>query len=176
MGKIKTPEKAKLICGMITSSKNFFKNAEEKLSLKFGKIDFESEVLPFVHTDYYESEFGKNLLRKFISFEELINQDNSAEIKIFTNKTEEEFSVDKKRKINLDAGIITLSKLILFSTKDYYHRIYLNKGIYAEITLFFKDKTYQPFPWTYPDYKTQEYINIFNQIRKIYSEQLKINL
>ena len=77
------------------------------------------------------------------------------------------------RIINIDPGYLDLSKLILASTKDYKHRIYLTKGIYAEVTLFYQDKTFCPWEWTYPDYKTGEYIEIFNRIRQIYAEQIK---
>jgi hypothetical protein len=173
MGEIKIPNNVKLIVGMISCSVNIFKNAEKKLKLKFGKIDFESEVLPFNHTDYYKKEFGENLLRKFLSFEKLIKPDELYNIKIFTNKLEKKTSIENKRRINLDPGYISLSKLILASTKDYYHRIYIKSGIYAEVTLHYKNKTFNSFQWTYPDYKTKEYIEIFNKIREIYHNQIK---
>jgi hypothetical protein len=72
-----------------------------------------------------------------------------------------------KRTLNLDPGYLSLAKVVLASTKDYSHRLYLGRGIYGEVTLFFKDKSYNPYPWTYPDYRTPEYINFFNQMRKI---------
>lgn len=173
MGKIKQPQMVKFIVGMITQDKNFFEIAQAQMTKLFGKIDFESEILPFTHTNYYEKEFGKDLLRKFVSFENLILPDELSKRKIATNKIEDELSENNKRKINLDPGYVSFSKLVLASTKDYFHRIYLGDGIYAEVTLFYKDKTFNPFLWTYPDYKTPEYINIFNHIREIYSKCLK---
>jgi len=79
------------------------------------------------------------------------------------------------RSINIDPGYLDLARLVLASTKDYKHRIYLNKGIYAEVTLFYQDRTFQPWQWTYPDYKTPEYIAIFNKIRDILILQIKGN-
>ncbi len=72
------------------------------------------------------------------------------------------------RLINIDPGYVDLAKLVLASTKDYAHRIYLRKGIFAEITLSYRGNSFSPNDWTYPDYRSAEYIGIFNQIRKLY--------
>ena len=173
MGKIKRHQPVKLIIGFIYKEDDIFNKAKAILEKWFGKIDYESQALAFIHTDYYETEFGKNLKRKFISFQNLIQPQNLPKIKITTNTIEKKISKNGMRSINIDPGYLDMAKLILASTKDYKHRVYLNKGIYAEITLFYQDKTFRPWQWTYPDYKTQEYIAIFNQIRQIYVEQIK---
>ena len=172
MGKTKKHTPVKLIVGFIFQEKTILKKAEAALRRNFGKIDFQSETLVFNHTDYYKKEFGNNLLRKFISFQKLVNPETLAEIKLSTNKIEENFSKSGLRRINIDPGDLDLSKLVLATTKDYSHRIYLKKGIYAEVTLFFKSKRFQPWPWTYPDYRTGEYAGIFNEIRNIYARTL----
>lgn len=172
MGKLKKLEKVKLIIGIIAQENNLHL-ADEKIKDTLGEIDFESEILPFTHTDYYEEEFGGNLYRKFISFKRLIYPDELSKCKIITNEIEEILSSNNKREINLDPGYLSLSKLVLASTKDYSHRIYIGDDIFAEITLFYKDKTFQPTPWTYPDYRTKDYIDIFNHIREIYKKCLK---
>jgi len=181
MGKIKEHPPVKLITGMITGSgvalsrQDLFDSAQNRLSEKFGEIDFESSVLPFDYTNYYEAEIGKNLLRKFVSFENLIQPDELAEVKVFTNELETQcfFPDTTNRQINLDPGYVAAGKMILATTKDHAHRIYLSKGIFAEITLRYYQKTFQPWEWTYQDYRTEEYITIFNRIRQIYMKQLK---
>ena len=175
MGQIKTHPPVKLIVGMITADISLFTSAGQKLSGQFGEIDFYSEVMPFDYTNYYNDEMGKNLQRQFISFKSLIPADTLAETKIFTNELEEQFFFEntKNRRINLDPGYVSASKMILASTKDHAHRIYLGKGIFAEITLRYYQKTFQPWEWTYPDYRTKEYIDVFKQIRKIYMQQLR---
>ena len=75
-----------------------------------------------------------------------------------------------KRRINIDPGYISDSKLILATTKDYFHRIYLGHGIYAEVTLRWRKSCFEPFEWTYPDYRSREYIDILNTIRNNYME------
>jgi len=163
----------KLIIGFIFKNEKIVEQAKLLLKKRFGEIDFESETLAFKHTDYYCAEFGKDLKRSFISFKKLILAENLPGIKIATNKIEEKLSFKGLRLINIDPGYLDLAKLILASTKDYKHRIYLNRGIFAEVTLFYQSKTFKPWEWTYPDYRTDEYIAIFNQIRGIYAAQIK---
>lgn len=173
MGKIRQLNLTKLIVGMIFSSCELVTTVLSRLKKEFGKIDFISQIIPFNATDYYKNEMGANLKRQFISFERLIDPAQLAGIKLLTNSIEQEFSDDNKRSINLDSGYISAAKLVLATTKDYSHRIYIRDGIYAEITLRFKNKTFQKWEWTFPDYQTKEYIEIFNHIRQMYMEQLR---
>ncbi|MGB9627809.1 MAG: DUF4416 family protein [Thermodesulfobacteriota bacterium] len=41
------------------------------------------------------------------------------------------------------------------------------------MTLIYRDKSYRPLEWTYPDYRQEEVILLFNQFRKKYLEDLK---
>ncbi|KPK43000.1 MAG: hypothetical protein AMJ78_00055 [Omnitrophica WOR_2 bacterium SM23_29] len=163
----------KIFIGFIFARKEVYFKTKRILEKKFGQSDFESQTLPFNHTRYYEKEFGANLKRKFLSFKRLTRPGKLAQIKVVTNKIEQRLNHKGKRQINIDPGILTLSKIILASTKDYKHRIYLAKKIFAEVTLYFQNKSFHAWEWTYPDYKTPEYIQIFNHIRDIYSRQLK---
>lgn len=169
---------------MFTSDKSLFNLYKEELIKRFGEVDIESNVQPFNFTNYYKEEIGENLIQKLFSFSTLIRQDELAEIKIISNDLENN-NIDKntkinvthhKRKINLDPGYITLDKYILASTKNGPSRIYLNQGIYAEITLRFINKSFVPCDeYTYPNYKTNEYINFLNSVRLKYKLQLREN-
>ncbi|MBD3182750.1 DUF4416 family protein [Candidatus Poribacteria bacterium] len=175
MGEIKKHPPVKFITGMISVDKSLFELLQEILSHKFGGIDFQSEVIKFDFTDYYYEEMGSELLRKFISFERLIMPEELVEIKHYTNDIEKGYLQpdSERRRINLDPGYVSAAKLILASTKDHIHRIYLNNGIYAETTLRRENKSFRPWQWTYPDYRSEKYIEIFNKIRRIYMKQLK---
>ena len=159
-------EKVKLIVGLI-GKENLFHKAKTSLSRKFGEIDFQSKVLDFIYTDYYNREMGSGLKRQFLSFKRLISPEKMPDIKIYTNSLEQKsFCIKGKRSVNIDPGYLNLSKLVLATTKDHQHRLYLGKGIYAEVTLRYKNKTFCPWEWTYPDYYSEEYITIFNHLRK----------
>lgn len=176
MVRVRYPEPVKLVVGMISGEAELFTKVKEGLAKEYGEIDFESVLLSFRYTSYYQKEMGENLKRKFISFKKLIDSERLVSIKLFTNKLEEKFlwPGSSRRKINIDPGYLTLSKLVLATTKDFSHRIYLGSGIYAEVTLrYLKNKGFQPWEWTYPDYRSREYLEIFNQLRSRYQQELK---
>ncbi|MCD6506047.1 DUF4416 family protein [Candidatus Poribacteria bacterium] len=175
MGEPKPHPPVKLICGMISAHKELFDKAASLLQEKFGSIDLKSYIIPFNFTDYYAEEMGENLKRIFISFQKLIWPEDLAEIKLQTNQLERKFLYPgtERRMINLDPGYVAAGKLVLATTKDHSHRVYLGKGIFAEATLRYYKGSFRPWEWTYPDYRTEEYIQIFNQIRKIYMRQLR---
>ena len=169
----KKPTRVKLIVGLISPQESKFSKASKLLEQKYGPIDLKSPVMGFMHTNYYEKEFGSNLKRIFLSFKKLIDIKNLYKSKLDTQKIEKRLSSKLKRQVNIDPGYITLGKLVLFTTKNYSHRIYLNRGIYAEVTLRFEENSFTPWSWTYPDYRTNEYIDFFNKVRKVYKTQLK---
>jgi len=142
--------------------------------LTFGAIDFISERFPFHFTDYYTAEMGPHLFRHFITFECLISIPNLPDIKKETNRLEEKYATPVgNRRINIDPGYICLEHVILSTTKGYTHRPYLRDGIYADLTLIYRNKSFKPLEWTYPDYRQEEIIGLFNQFRKNYIEDLK---
>lgn len=172
MGKIKKIYPVKIFCGLIYKEEEILNQAKKELGKEWGIIDIEEGPFPFDFTDYYEEEMGKELKRKFISFEKLYIPENVYKWKIFTNKIEKNFSENERRKINIDPGYIDNSKVILLSTKDYYHRIYLGKGIFAELTLFYSKGKYNFLEWTYPDYRSENYIKFFLEMREKYRQQI----
>jgi hypothetical protein len=176
MGVAKQHKPVKLVIGMISNDPDLIMKMEKTLEWKFGKIDFRTSLLDFAYTDYYAPEMGQNLKRQFISFRKLVNPEVLPKIKHYTNKLELGMSRDRSkpsRRINIDPGYVTEAKLILATTKDNAHRVYLYGGVFAEITLRFLEKSFQPWEWTYRDYQTKEYVDIFNEIRKIYLAHAK---
>lgn len=169
MGTVYPTEKVKLIAGLLSSNEDMFDRAGLLLEKKLNnKIDFRSDVMDFDYTDYYANEMGGNLKRVFLSFDKLVRLQNIEKVKLLTNKIEEKFSSRGKRAINIDPGYIDMAKLVLFSTKDYSHRVHAGNGIFAEVTLHYKDRHYNFWPWTYPDYRSDEYMRVFDKIRQIY--------
>ena len=176
MGVAKQHKPVKLIIGMISNDPDLIMKVEKTLEWKFGKIDFRTALLDFAYTDFYAPEMGQNLKRQFVSFRKLVNPELLPKIKHCTNRLELGMSRERgkpSRRINIDPGYITDAKLILATTKDNAHRVYLKAGVFAEITLRYVDRSFQPWEWTYRDYQTREYVDIFNEIRKIYLHQMK---
>lgn len=170
----------KLLVGVLFIEEDVLTQAKRRLQKRFGPLDFQSVVLPFNYTDYYNGQMGPNLKRQFFSAERLIDPGRLADIKIYTNKLERELSRRGRqskafpRRINLDPGYICAARLVLATCKDYSHRLYLGKGIYAEVTLQYRANSFVPQEWTYPDYRSKEYIEIFQTIRALYMKQLSL--
>lgn len=175
MGKPGKPKKVLLFVGTLFSNEDYYFKAKDLLENIFGQILFESPKMLWDYSDYYTNELGSPIQRRFIFFRNLISEEDIAEIKLKTNEIEEAVSVNNKRTINLDPGYIGLAKVVLATTKDYCHRIYLKKGIYAEVTLIFKDGSFQPHINTYRDYATEDYVKLFNLARTLYKELLNKN-
>lgn len=174
MGSVKKPESVLLFAGIITLSKNLEKLQE--ILLPLGEIEDRTETLSFdTFSKYYEKEMGEGLQRLWVTFKGLRSPENLHLIKLESNRIEESHSVHGKRTINIDPGYISLSNVVLFTTKNYYHRIYIGKGIYAEVTLFYRNLYgFQPFQWTYPDYKSDAALRFFNtQRQKLYLTRRK---
>ncbi|MBI4697632.1 MAG: DUF4416 family protein [Nitrospirae bacterium] len=165
------PRPATLFVGMISQDISMFGHAKEELMDVFGSVSMESPVWEWDHTDYYKKEMGAGLKRQFIFFRKLINPETIPDVKLRTIAFEKK-NLDENggRRINLDPGYLDSAKVVLASTKDFSHRIYLGKGIYGEVTLVYSGKGYQILPYTFPDFRKQEYMEVFEKAREIYKK------
>jgi hypothetical protein len=166
------PDPVTLICGLLGAGGPILAEARDALRARYGAIALESPVMPFTFTDYYREEMGAGLLRQFAAFETRIDPARLSRIKRETNELERVLSgcpagAAGRRRVNLDPGYVTPSKLILATTKDFAHRVYLGEGIYAEVTLAFTKSGCRHFEWTYPDYRTEAYAAFFRDVRRL---------
>ena len=168
MSQLKKSKPVKLIMSIIFKEKEVLECAVSNLNRAFGQTDFVSEILPFDFTDYYCKEMGNSLKRQFISFLKLIPPEMLPKIKLETNRMELKYTRDGSRQANIDPGYISAERLVLATGKNFTHRIYLNDGVYADLTLIYQNKDFRPLPWTYPDYASPKIKEIFKQIREKY--------
>jgi uncharacterized protein DUF4416 len=175
MRKFDVPVPVKLVAGLLYKEEAFCEQGIMDLQNDFGPIDFHSRPLPFYFTDYYFKSMGEPLFRKFISFQELIDPSLLADIKVRTNEIEEKYGVASLsgRRLNIDPGYLNFTAYILATSKNYAHRIYLGKGVFAQQELLFERKKIQTLDWTYPDYRSYEYQEILKKIRDLYAAQIK---
>lgn len=170
MGKIRVPDIVKPFAGLLLADISLLNEAKTALESLFGPIDLCSDSISFTHSDYYHPEMGEHILRLWVSFAELSDPGNLPGWKVTANRLEEERARQEDgrllRRINIDPGYVSDSKIILASTKDYSHRIYLGSGIYAEVTLSYRRKKgWQFFDWTYPDYREKTALDFFTVVR-----------
>ena len=173
MGSAREPQPVKLIASLLTGDPGLLAGVKEALSAAFGPIDCESELLPFDHTDYYAPEFGPGLERQIVTFAGLVDPGDLPAIKHRTNEIEQATALEGSRRVNIDPGYVSLGKMVLATTKNHAHRIYLGEGIYGEGTLTYQQGRFRAWPWTYPDYASDRYCALFDGIRERYKAQLR---
>lgn len=176
MGSIQTFGPVKLFVGVLVSEENLAGEVERRLSEEYGPVDHRSGTILFDYTRYYAGETGENIRRIFFAFERLVDAEQLPTIKHRTNSLEASFAAAERsvaRPVNLDPGYLENAKIVLASTKNFYHRTYLGRGIFGEVTLHFQNGGCRFFPWTYPDYQSVEYQQFFLETRKLYRSQLK---
>jgi len=135
---------------------------------RFGPLDLVSAWFPFDYTTYYEQEMGSPLFRRMLSFERLIAQDRLAAIKLDTNDLEQKWAREECRRVNIDPGYLLRERFVLATGKNYTHRIYIGKGIYADLTLTYTQGHFKTLPWTYPDYKAANVQTFLMRVRAKY--------
>lgn len=177
MGIPREPKPVKLFIALLCSHESLLPVVEEALVERFGPMELASPSFPWEMTDFYQKEMGPKLLRKFISHLALITPDRLAEIKTMSQQLESNFlwheGRKKGRRVNIDPGYLDANKVVLATTKDAAHRIYLRSGIYGEATLTYRHGSYHPHDQTYPDYRWEETLSYFARLRSKYMEQLK---
>jgi len=145
----------------------------QELAGYLGPPDLVSARLPFDQTRYYEPEMGPALQRRLAVFLNLADPGGLSAWKQYTNRLEQRFSLGGRRLVNIDPGYLTRERLVLATGKNYSHRLYLQDGIYGEVTLIFQKGGWQAMPWTYPDYAGEPLRQFFQQARQKYLWQLR---
>jgi hypothetical protein len=173
MSQPQIPKPAKLIISVFTNTTDIIFPAANLLISEFGDIDLVSAWFPFEDTNYYAREMGIGLLRRMIAFRRLIDPGSLADIKHKTNRIEEKFSEQGKRRINIDPGCLTHERFVLATGKNYTHRIYIGSGIFADLTLVYQKGRFQTLPWTYPDYAKENIRSFLMRVRHKYSINIK---
>jgi hypothetical protein len=174
MGSPTQPSPVLLIVAAISRHPEALEWSLARLESHSGPIALSSPAFDFTETDYYLATMGANLKKQFFACEQLIDPAKLVELKLQTNRWEEEFAAQSRfpetRPLNLDPGYITLAKLVLASTKDHSHRLYLGRGIYGEITLSFRGGRWQETQFTYPDYRRADFHEFFIACREYLKE------
>ncbi len=158
MAQTRTVEPVVRFCAIFSRDAESRRWAAERLTERWGEIERSTVEIPFDAGGYYEREMGTDLVKRWVAFRRIALPDELADWKLETNQLEREFAETfegpEPRPLNLDPGYVTQAKLVLATTKDRDHRIYLRDGIFAEVTLSFTGGRWVNHRWTYPDYQT----------------------
>jgi len=173
MSRRKVPPPARLLLSVIYRDEGDFEKSLRRISEQVGEVARTSEPFPFDRTEYYKREMGAPLFRRFVLTAGAVSRDVLATAKLATEAIENEFSVNGKRTVNIDPGLLTDENVVLATGKNYSHRIFLHDGIFADLTLVFEKGEYRPLPWTYPDYASAEIRAFLAGWRREFREERK---
>ena len=167
------PEPVKLLVAILWANANALQLVLKRTVEFWGEIDFLGQDYLFDMTDYYESEMGRPLFRRLIAFRQLVSPGMLVEVKLACNGLEDQFRESAGRQLNLDSGYLDHNKMVLASAKGLGQKIYVAQGIYADLVARFRQGRFQPFEWTFPDFKDGRYDEELTNIRGLYLQQLR---
>jgi hypothetical protein len=173
MGAIASPPPVWFFASVIFADPAALSGVDDALADLVGPIAERTEVFPFRQSDYYRPEMGGGLGRYLLLFEPLLDRATLAEVKLGTNAIEQALSREGRRTVNVDPGYLALEHVVLATTKGYSHRIYLGRGIFADLTLLFENGSYRAMKWTYPDYGGDRLVALLNGWRERYKRFLR---
>lgn len=170
MGDIRKQRPALLIAAVSSRYETAIDNwSRATLCKHWGEVILESPMFDFNETSFYKQTMGSDLKKKLFAFENLIDPADLSSTKILSNELEQQFNSEhdfpEQRPLNIDPGYVTEAKLVLATTKDRDHRLYLKDGIFAEVTLFYRRGVWECSRWTYPDYKRSDFHQFFDRCR-----------
>ncbi|SNZ14800.1 DUF4416 family protein [Hydrogenobacter hydrogenophilus] len=162
-------ELAKPILSVIYKEEEVLRELLQELS-----VEHLSESFNFASIQrYYSREMGEGLMKIFLSLEGLIKKEELVSFKLWAMKKEKEFSLHGRRRLNIDPGYVDESHLILASSKKRGGRLYLGKGVYAEIEYLFLYGGFRALYWTYADYRDKRVMAFFEKVRNAFLKELK---
>ena len=174
MAQPRTPAPVLLIAAVFSRHDDLLIRAQSRMEETYGPVALVSPFYDFVQTTYYEATMGAGLRKQLWAFRRLIAAERLPDVKRAANALEEALAGQhpESRPINLDPGYLVLGKFVLATTKDQAHRLYLRDGVFAEVTLQFRAGAFQPWPWTYADYRLPEVIAFLGEAREYYRQAL----
>ena len=162
-----------VVCALETD-RTLLEKARKLMEAEFGLEAGLHGPWDFDVTDYYQAEMGGPPIHRWlIAYQEPVLSEHLPEIKLLTNRVEEQLAVDGRRKVNLDAGYMDFNKFVLASAKFHEHKIHLGRGIYADLTLIFENRAWHPLPWSFADFRDDRYYEALALIRSGYRERMR---
>ncbi len=174
MGLIKQPPPCVPFVAAFSADEDLLASIWGQLQQAWGPIADLSPAFDFVESEYYHATMGTGLKKQLALFRDLCDPSDLSDRKLFCNQLESKFAVvsSPSRPVNIDPGYVSLTKLVLASTKNREHRIYLRDGVYAEVTLAFRDQAWQPMPWTYADYRRDDFRAFLATARRRFAQSI----
>ena len=176
MSSLPKPEpKVKLIAAAMAAREDLIREVLSVLSASYGPVELTSPVFPFTYSSYYAAEMGEGLVKVFCSFRRLVHPRDIVAFKLEAMACERMFLAEgtSSRRVNVDPGYLDEMKLVLATTKNASHRVYMDSGVHGDIELIYKHGAFTPLEWTYLDYREPAALEFFGKVRRGYVAELR---
>ena len=177
MGQIDQPKPVLLIAAVTSRNAEALDWTVRVTESHWGPLALKSPVFDFTETSFYTQSMGTQLKKQFLAYETLFDSGEISGAKHVSNQLEAAYAAasdhPEERPVNIDPGYISEAKLVLVTTKDRDHRIYLRDGIYSEVTLFYRSGSWNHSRWTYPDYQREDFQSFFDECRGYLRRKLR---
>ena len=177
MSAVRFVEPVVRFCAIITRHDAARQWAMKRLADQWGAATVSSCEIPFEAGGYYTPSMGSDLQKTLITSAGFVDPAGLADWKNTTNRWEQDYidasEHQEQRPLNLDPGYMTQAKLVLATTKDRDHRLYLRDGMFAEVTLTYVGKVWEHHRWSYPSYRTEAVAQFANRCRQNLRQHLK---
>ncbi|MDR0356317.1 MAG: DUF4416 family protein [Deltaproteobacteria bacterium] len=177
MSRIQEPPLVKYFLAVFGPDAAALDEAASRLSREYmkaflGPIDFQSPDYPIRETDYYAKEMGPKLVKRYLSYRHLQFPDHLVHLKLLAMEIETSMASPAGRLVNLDPGYIFSGGLVLSTGKFSGHRLYIGRGLWAELTLHYHRGSFEAQSWTYQDYQRLEVISLLTAMRNSYLKEV----
>ncbi len=173
MLELKDPLPVKVFAAVLWGTPEAWSQACTAMARIWGTCDCITDPVAFTYSDYYLAEMGPELKRQLVSFEPLVDPGDLPELKLAANTVEAQLCQAEKRTVNIDVGYLDYHKVVLASTKDGPRKVYVGKGMWADMCLIYEKGAFHPLPWTFMDLKSGIYDAFFQKTRMLYKESLR---
>jgi len=173
LGVIHPHPPVKLICGVLRHPDQPVQAIHLAIEQRWGPIAEQTVWFDFSHTQYYKKEMGDGLKKQYLSIESLVAVDRMPAIKMESNNAENQFSKEGRRRANIDPGYMADAKVLMVTTKNLAHRVYIGQNLFVDLQLIYKKDSYYPTPWAFADIREPVVIRFFNTVREGYQRQLR---
>jgi len=176
--RLKPPSPAKYFFAFTFSEVGLHLEAERQIEERYGAFDFRSDLISFSDfSTYYDQELGGPCRKYWASLEQLRLVDQIVPMKLSTEEIEASPALQledrRTRTVNIDPGFLNGWQVVLATVKNHGHRIYLSHGVFCEVTLLYRNREFQPLPWTYRDYLSRSALEFFRRVRSGYTKQIR---
>ncbi|HAN99242.1 MAG TPA: hypothetical protein DCQ98_18245 [Planctomycetaceae bacterium] len=176
MGEQRTPPAALRFAAVYACEPSLFDWFEQIVAPAWGEVELRSPIWATDETGYYHRTMGASVVKRLFAFERPMSLDELVPDKEAAGLWERQgaaaFPDAPERPINIDSGYLTEAKLVLATTKDREHRLHVARGMYAEVTAWYRRDGWRFPDWTYPDYRRPEVIEFLELARRTLRRRL----